>query len=97
MNGNHFKVDKNLVTCDYARAAIGLVKPDISMREGRSFDYCGLAETRSIGKSIADAMMYIEQDIYGVELGPLEEMQHADIVIMVDHAQTVRKEIQWRC
>ena len=94
LNGNHFKVDKNLVTCDYARAAIGLVKPDISMREGRSFDYCGLAETRSIGKSIADAMMYIEQDIYGVELGPLEEMQHADIVIMVDYAQTVMRIFQ---
>lgn len=94
LDGNHFKVDKNTVTCDYARAAIGLVKPDISMREGRSFDYCGLAETRSIGKNIADAMQYIEQDIYGVELGPLEEMQHADLVIMVASAQTVMRIFQ---
>ena len=94
LDGKHFKVDKNLVTCDYARAAIGIEKPDISMREGRSFDYCGLAETRTIGKNIADAMMYIEQDIYGVELGPLEEMQHADIVIMVACAQTVMRIFQ---
>ena len=94
LDGKHFKVDKTLVTCDYARAAIGLTKPDISMREGRSFDYCGLAETRTIGKSIADAMLYIEQDIYGVELGPLEEMQHADLVIMVDSAQTVMRIFQ---
>jgi uncharacterized protein (DUF169 family) len=94
LDGNHFKVDKNLVACDYARAAIGLEKPDISMREGRSFDYCGLAETRSIGKSIADAMLYIEQDIYGIELGPLEEMQSADIVIMVGSAQAVMRIFQ---
>lgn len=94
MDGKHFKVDKNLVTCDYARAAIGIEKADISMREGRSFDHCGLAETRTIGKNIADAMMYIEQDIYGVELGPLEEMQHADIVIMVACAQTVMRIFQ---
>lgn len=94
LDGNHFKVDKISVTCDYARAAIGLVKPDISMREGRSFDYCGLAETRTIGKSIADAMLYIEQDIYGLELGPLEELQHADIVIMVASAQTVMRIFQ---
>lgn len=89
LDGKHFKVDKTLITCEYARAAIGLEKPDISMREGRSFDYCGLSETRTIGKSIADAMMYIEQDIYGVELGPLEKMEHADLVIMVDYAQTI--------
>lgn len=94
LDGKHFKIDKSLITCDYARAAIGLEKPDISMREGRSFNYCGLAETRSIGKSIADAMMYIEQDICGVELGPLEEMEHADLVIMVDSAQTVMRIFQ---
>lgn len=94
LDGEHFKVDKNLVTCDYARAATGLEKPDISMREGRSFDYCGLAETKAIGKSIADAMKYIEQDIYGIELGPLEEMEHADLVIMVDYAQTVMRIFQ---
>ncbi|CAG35904.1 DUF169 domain-containing protein [Desulfotalea psychrophila] len=94
LDGKHFKVDKNLVTCDYARAAIGLEKPDISMREGRSFDYCGLAESRAIGKSIADAMMYIDQDIFGVELGPLEEMEHADLVIMVDYAHTMMRIMQ---
>lgn len=94
LDGKHFKVDKDLVTCEYARAAIGLEKPDISMREGRSFDYCGLSETRAIGKSIADAMMYIDQDICGIELGPLEEMEHADLVIMVDYAQTIMRIMQ---
>jgi uncharacterized protein (DUF169 family) len=94
LDGKHFKVDKNLVTCDYARAAIGLEKPDISMREGRSFDYCGLSETRTIGKNIADAMMYIDQDICGVELGPLEEMEHADLIIMVDYAHTIMRIMQ---
>lgn len=94
LDGKHFKADKNLVTCEYARAAIGLEKPDISMREGRSFDYCGLSESRTIGKNIADAMMYIDQDIYGVELGPLEEMEHADLVIMVDYAQTIMRIMQ---
>ncbi|WP_462325216.1 DUF169 domain-containing protein [Desulfoplanes sp.] len=94
LDGKHFKVDKDLVTCDYARPALGLEKPDISMREGRSFDYCGLAESRTIGKSIADAMMYIDQDICGVELGPLEEMEHADLVIMVDYAHTIMRIMQ---
>lgn len=94
MDGMHFKINELKVTCEYARAALGMTKPDITMSEGRSFEYCGLCETKTIAKNIGKAMLYIRQDIYGVEIGPLQEMEKADLVIIADYAETIMRVMQ---
>lgn len=36
MDGNIFKANSNTITCDYARYALGVTKPDQAIRAGRS-------------------------------------------------------------
>ncbi len=94
MDGNHFKAYGYQVTCDYARYALGLSKPDSTIVEGRSFNFCGLNATKASGKSIGTAMKYIPQTLYGIEIGPLELMEDADIVIIAGYAEQIMRVMQ---
>lgn len=94
MDGEHFRLKADDVSCDYARYALGLSKPDNTIVQGRSYEYCGLYESKSIAKEITSSMKYIEQKIYGVEIGPLKSMDKADIVIIADYAETIMRIMQ---
>lgn len=94
MDGEHFKAIRSDVVCDYGSYSLGLEKADSTILEGRSFHYCGLSETAAVGKDIARAMKYIDQDVYGFVMGPLELMTDADIVIIVDYAETIMRVMQ---
>jgi uncharacterized protein (DUF169 family) len=94
MEGNLFKFVKEKVSCDYGRFALGLTKPDTTIVEGRSFEYCGLTETTAIGKNIVASMKYIDHISYGVSMGPLDEMKDADLVIIADYAETIMRVMQ---
>ncbi len=89
MDGRHYKCKAEEVACDYARYALGLSRCNSQIREGRSYYYCGLYESRVVAKDIMRAMQYIEHDIYGIEVGPLQDMDTADIVIIADYAETI--------
>lgn len=94
MDGEHFKLKEEDITCDYARYALGLSEPDNTIIQGRSYDYCGLYESKSIAKEIVASMKYIGQNIYGIEIGPLKSMANADIVIIADYAETIMRIMQ---
>lgn len=94
MDGKIFKAVAHNVTCDYGKYAVGLSKPDSTIVEGRSFEYCGLSETNSIGKDIVSSMKYIEHQSYGVVMGPLELMLDADVVIIADYAEVIMRIMQ---
>lgn len=94
MDGKFFKVIENNVTCDYARYALGLTKPDLTITEGRSYQYCGLYETNAIAKEIVTSMKYVSHEVYGIVMGPLELMDDADIVIIVDYAENIMRIMQ---
>ncbi len=94
MDGELFKIVKENVICDYGKFALGLKKPDSTIVEGRSFEYCGLSETNSIGKNIVASMKYIDHTIYGLIMGPLASLEDADIVIITDYAETIMRVMQ---
>lgn len=94
MEGNVLKIDDSIITCDYSKYALGIIKPDSAIKEGRSFCHGGLYESNSIAKDIVDSMCYSEYKIHGVLLGPLRLMEDADIVIIVDYAETMMRVMQ---
>lgn len=94
MEGKLFKFVADQVVCDYGRYALGLTKPDSTIVEGRSFEFCGLTETTAIGKNIVASMKYIDHISYGVSMGPLDEMEDADVVIIADYAETIMRVMQ---
>ncbi len=94
MDGKIYKAVENNLTCDYSRYALGLSKPDNTILEGRSYQYCGLCETNSVAKDIVKSMKYINHEIYGIVIGPLKMMDDADIVIIADYAETIMRIMQ---
>lgn len=94
MNGNLFKIIGSNVACDYGKYAVGLAKPDSTILEGRSLEYCGLSESNAIGKNTISSMKYIDHSLYGLILGPLDQMIAADIVVIVDYAETIMRVMQ---
>lgn len=94
MDGNIFKANSDTITCDYARYALGVTKPDQRIRSGRSYTHCGLYESNAISKDIVDSMKYNEEDLYGVIIGPLRLMEDADIVIIADYGETIMRVMQ---
>lgn len=94
MEGNMFKAADGNVTCEYARYALGISKPDITISEGRSYHYSGLYESKGVAREIVSSMKYLSHEIYGIVVGPLELMEDADIVIMVDYAETIMRVMQ---
>lgn len=94
MDGLHYKIKECDVTCDYARYAIGLSKADDTIIQGRSYEHSGLYGSKSVAHDIMNAMKYLDHTIYGLEIGPLKEMDDADIVIIADYAETVMRIMQ---
>lgn len=94
MDGEYFKAKRDDVVCDYGAFGLGLEKVDSTILEGRSFQYCGLSETATIGKDIAKSLQYIDMDVYGFVMAPLERILDADIVIVVDYAETIMRVMQ---
>lgn len=94
MEGSHFKLTKENFFCDYGAYALGLKKPDISVVTGNSYAVCGLYESHSIARKITEEMKYLQHEVYGVEMGPLQYMENADIVIIVTEAVQVMRVLQ---
>ena len=94
MDGSHFKLTKENFFCDYGAYALGLKKPDISIVTGNSYAVCGLYESHSIARKITEEMRYLQHEVYGVEMGPLQNMESADIVIIVTEAVNIMRILQ---
>ncbi len=94
MDGSHFKLTKENFFCDYGAYALGLKKPDISIVTGNSYAVCGLYESHSIAREITEEMRYLQHEVYGVEMGPLQDMESADVVIIVTEAVNIMRILQ---
>ena len=89
--GQCFKAREYHFTCGRSREALGLVPPKSTTISGELYFSCGIYESRAVAKQVQDEVLSIPQSIYGVEMGPLEELQDADVVMMVvDAFQAMR-------
>lgn len=94
MEGNHIRANKDTVTCHYGAYALGIRKPDASIVAGQSYYACGLYKDKSIARKIVDEISYINQEIYGIEIGPVSEVESPDIVIIACNAKQAMRIVQ---
>lgn len=89
--GAIFKCKKENFGCDYSAYALGIKQPPSYVVSGGSFTASKLYKTAEISKEVTDSMQFPNRSIYGVVLGPLENLDEADIVIMLANGkQTMR-------
>ena len=51
--------------------------------------HCGLYSDLVIAREVCKNTMPITQKIYGLEIGPLAEMEEADVVIVIGMAEQI--------
>lgn len=91
MNGEHYKVDESNIACRCAIESVGLDKKMGCVNSGQRYYSLNLYESRAVAKAVSDTICTIDQEINGLEIGPLELMEDADIVIfMVTPYQLMR-------
>lgn len=83
MDGNHFKANHTNIACRCAAEAIGLERKMEGVNSGQRYFSLNLYESRAVAKAVTDTIENIDQTIVGIEMGPLEEMEEADLVLFM--------------
>ncbi|QUO32443.1 DUF169 domain-containing protein [Faecalicatena sp. Marseille-Q4148] len=94
IDGNHFKVNYVNVVCRSAIETLGFEDPMPCMDSGERYFSLKLYESRAIAKAAAQSVPRIKHRIYGLELGPLEEMTDADVVVFMVNGYQLMRVIQ---
>lgn len=93
--GQHFKAMGQHFLCSYSRYALGIPpRPEDGVLAGEGYILGGLYENRAVARQVMRNMRYSETENYGVELGPLEEMERADVVLLVVQAEQCMRIMQ---
>lgn len=82
LDGYHIKADEAHVACAYGAYAVGIQKAPPHIVAGQSYAACGLYRSKGVARSIVGDIHFLDQEIYGLELGPLEEIGDADIAFL---------------
>lgn len=80
--GKHIKADAAHITCSYGSGAIGVTKAHQTIKAGQSYAGCGLYANKSIAYNVVRDMHFLNHIIYGVEIGALEDVKKADLVLI---------------
>lgn len=83
LEGNHIKANANNIVCDYGAYAVGIKKPHENIVAGNSYAVCGLYNSKSIASKVVESIHYFNHEIYGIEIGPLSEVDNADLAFIV--------------
>ncbi len=92
--GECLKSDLSNFGCGCAREALGLEPEDPTTTSGEMYYGCGLYASRAIAKQVQDEVVRIPQHIHGIEVGPLDQLEQADLVILVANAFQVMRIVQ---
>lgn len=94
MDGNHFKANLSNFACRCAIEALGLDEEMKCVESGERYYSLNLYESRAVAKDVTKSISRIKQQIYGIEIGPLECLEDADVVMLMVNAYQLMRVIQ---
>lgn len=83
MEGKHIKATNENFTCQGGPEMLGMRDLLNYEKSGKQFDTFRLYGDMAIAREVQSKLLPIDHHIYGVELAPLEELEKADVVIMI--------------
>lgn len=86
MEDNCFKAKLENFGCRCALEALGLDEEMECVESGQRYYSLNLYESRAVAKDVTKDISRIKQKIYGVQLGPLEQLEDADVAIFMVNA-----------
>lgn len=94
MDGDVFKASANNFGCKCAIEALGIEEEMECVESGQRYFSIGLYESRAVAKAVTKMICRIKQHAFGVVLGPLENMEKADVVIFMTNAYQLMRVVQ---
>lgn len=94
MDGNHFKANLDNFACRCAIEALGLDEEMSCVESGERYYSLNLYESRAVAKNVTQDISRIKQKIYGIEIGPLEQLQEADVAMLMVNAYQLMRVVQ---
>lgn len=94
MAGGHFKAFSENFACRCALEALGLDKEMECVESGERYYSIKLYESRAVAKAVTKDISRIRQRIYGIESGPLEEMEEADVALFMVNAYQLMRVVE---
>lgn len=93
--GKSLKVKAEHFKCNSSARALGIMQSNSSIISGREYYSYGLYDSLGTAKNVYAQVTYINQDLFGVLLKPLETFEiEPDIVIMITEPYNVMRIIQ---
>ena len=94
MDGNHFKAKLEHFACRCAIEALGLDHEMDCVESGQRYYSLNLYESRAVAKDVTKDISRIKQKIQGIEIGPLEQLEDADVVMFMVNAYQLMRVVQ---
>ncbi len=94
MSGGHFKASAKNFACRCAVETLGLDTEMECVESGERYYSIKLYESRAVAKAVTKDISRIKQRIYGIEAGPLEEMDDADVVLFMVNAYQLMRVVE---
>lgn len=94
MAGEHFKADAEHFGCRCALEALGLDAEMECVESGERYYSIKLYESRAVAKAVTRDISRIKQRIYGIETGPLDLLEEADVVIFMVNAYQLMRVVE---
>lgn len=92
--GAKMKVKQDNFACMGAAGQTGLIQPAESFLSGQRRKHSGLYSDLGIAREVSESFKRIPYSLYGMEIGPLEDMDSADVVIILGMAEQIMKIMQ---
>lgn len=87
VNGKHF-------TCQGGASSVGVAEEPDYRKDGRLYEHCGLYRSHAAARLVTESMCHIPHKIYGLEIGPADQLEDIDIVIVIATAKQMMRLIQ---
>ncbi len=92
--GSFIKVHSDNFSCTSGPNLTGMIPPTEQQISGQILYHCGLYNDLSISREVSESFKRIPQSIHGLEIGPIEDMNNAEIIIIIAFAEQIMRIIE---
>ena len=94
MEGNTLKAKEDSFICRGGPETLGMDLPDNYILSGKQFSTFKLYDSLATARKVQNELSFINQKIYGVLVGPLKDLEDADVVMFLANGRQVMRIIQ---
>lgn len=94
MNGITGKADKNCFACQGGPETFGITDVSNYVSSGKQYSTFKLYESHAVARQAQEDIVFIKQRIHGIVVGPLEDMEDADVVLFIGDCRQIMRVIQ---